>query len=413
MTEFTGERVIPGQVNVDLWNEHYSRYAFAARYATSARVLDLGCGSGYGSAELARTAASVTAIDISAEAVAFARDRFKMPNLSFTEGSATQIPSPESSFDLVTAFEVIEHLAAWPALITEAARVLRDSGTFVVSTPNKLYYAESRKNGGPNPFHEHEFELAEFRAALQAVFPHVVMYFQNRSECQVFYPASTFWPAECRIEGSGGSADDAHFFVAVCSRQPLVNQKSLVYVPKAANLLREREQHIEKLNGELALNQEWLADARSQHQQLLEIHREQGAHLEAQNRWALQLDQDLKAAQQRIAQLQDEFQAEQRAARELAASYETKVKELENENLIKTTWAQETESRLTAELEQCRQQLLETLAHLDTAEATLEERTRWALSLRDQVDQRERILTMIRASRWIKAGRTLGVGPQL
>ncbi len=40
-TDFTGERVVPGLVDVDLWNEHISRYTFAARLAGRTRVLDL------------------------------------------------------------------------------------------------------------------------------------------------------------------------------------------------------------------------------------------------------------------------------------------------------------------------------------------------------------------------------------
>ena len=63
MAEFTGERVIPGQVDADLLNEHLARYAFAARLSRRKQVLDAGCGAGYGSAELARTAAGVLGID--------------------------------------------------------------------------------------------------------------------------------------------------------------------------------------------------------------------------------------------------------------------------------------------------------------------------------------------------------------
>ena len=51
MIDFTGERVIPGEVNSDLWAEHFARYAFAARFATGVRSLDVGCGAGYGTAE--------------------------------------------------------------------------------------------------------------------------------------------------------------------------------------------------------------------------------------------------------------------------------------------------------------------------------------------------------------------------
>ena len=38
MIEFTGERVIPGEVNEDLWAEHLARYAFASPRAAGARV---------------------------------------------------------------------------------------------------------------------------------------------------------------------------------------------------------------------------------------------------------------------------------------------------------------------------------------------------------------------------------------
>src|SRR3954469_6922749 len=83
LAEFTGERVIPGQGGVDLLNEHLARYTFAARLARGKRVLDAGCGAGYGSAELAHAAQSVIGIDVAAEAVDFAREHYRLPNLSF------------------------------------------------------------------------------------------------------------------------------------------------------------------------------------------------------------------------------------------------------------------------------------------------------------------------------------------
>src|ERR1700724_2556891 len=103
VSEFTGERVIPGQVNDDLWAEHMARYAFAARLATQARVLDIGCGTGYGTAELAQHAESATGIDISSEAIAYAREHYPLPNAKFLAASATALPFPAGSFDLITA----------------------------------------------------------------------------------------------------------------------------------------------------------------------------------------------------------------------------------------------------------------------------------------------------------------------
>ena len=129
MAEFTGERLIPGQVDVDLLNEHMARYAFAARLARGKRVLDAGCGAGYGSAELAPAALSVIGIDVAPEAVEFARANYQLPNLEFELGSCTALPHAEGAFDLVVAFEVIEHLENWREFLLEVRRVLAPGRT--------------------------------------------------------------------------------------------------------------------------------------------------------------------------------------------------------------------------------------------------------------------------------------------
>src|ERR1039457_3871319 len=101
--EFTGERVIPGQVDTDLLNEHLARYAFAARLARGKRVLDAGCGAGYGAADLAQSALSVVGADIAAEAVTFARERYRLPYLEFEQASCTALPHRDGAFDLGVA----------------------------------------------------------------------------------------------------------------------------------------------------------------------------------------------------------------------------------------------------------------------------------------------------------------------
>ncbi len=226
MVEFTGERVIPGQVNDDLWSEHVARYAFARRYVQGKRVLDAGCGTGYGSAELVQAAAKVTGVDIAADAIEYANANYPLAGLRFIESSCTAIPFPPESFDAVVAFEVIEHLTEYRAFLDESARVLTREGLFIVSSPNKCYYARTRAETGPNPYHEHEFEAEEFVRELERVFPNVRLLLQNRVESFAFHPAVSFWPAEARIDGGGGTAADAHFFLALCSRGPLPEPKS-------------------------------------------------------------------------------------------------------------------------------------------------------------------------------------------
>ena len=397
MVEFTGERVVPGQVNVDLWSEHVARYAFARRYAEGRRVLDAGCGTGYGSAELALSARSVTGIDLSTDAVGFAGSNYTSPHLFFLPGSCTSLPFADASFDLAVAFEVIEHLEDYRLLITECARILAPRGLFIVSSPNKSYYAESRQLTGPNPFHHHEFEPEEFLSELRRVFPHVVLLFQNRVESFAFHPIKTFWPADARIDGGGGDANDAHFLIAVCALDQPVEPRSFVYVPKAANILREREQHLVLLEGQLA-------EARKERDALLEMFRHQKQELEDHNRWAEQLSTELKTSSERVLQLQSEIET-------VSTGYDAKVIELEEENLAKTRWAIETEARLTRELEEKSRELFECVQLLETSEKTAEERTLWAQRLEEQRAQLASQLNLIRASRWVKLGRKIGLGP--
>jgi ubiquinone/menaquinone biosynthesis C-methylase UbiE len=414
VSEFTGERVIPGQVNDDLWAEHEARYAFASRYAPGKRALDVGCGSGYGAAELSYRAAAVTGIDLAADAVTYAKTHYTAANVRFAQASAGCLPFAPRTFDLVTAFEVIEHLQDWRALLAESRRVLRPDGVFLVSTPNKTYYAESRAKEGPNPFHTHEFEFEEFRDALHQFFPNVTILLQNRLEAFAFYPAQpVFVPADARVDGTRGATNDAHFFVAVCAIDAMPELRTFVYVPRASNLLREREQHILKLQAELEQTKEWLETLTSDRQKLIQLYDDQKRELEERNRWALQLDNEWKASLARIVELQEELRAEQTNSAAVAANYARKVGELEQENRLKTEWALDTEQRLSAELTAKCAELAETVRLLDTAEATVTERTLWAQQIQAQLDQLKTQFHMLRESRWLKLGRAVGLGPEL
>jgi SAM-dependent methyltransferase len=420
LAEFTGERVIPGQVDSDLMNEHLARYAFAARLARGKHVLDAGCGSGYGSAELAKTAARVLGVDQAADAVFFARENYRLPNLCFAQASVAALPHPNASFDLAVAFEVIEHLKSWREFLLEVRRVLVPTGQFIVSTPNKLYYAETRESAGPNPFHHHEFEFSEFRDELSAVFPHISLFLENHVGGVVFQPVETSETAEVRIEGAEAAPASSHFFVAVCAHRPQVGNPTFVFVPRTGNVLREREHHIGLLESELETKNEWLekakqelADLNQEHQKLLEMYRRQKGELEARNQWALQLNRELEDRSARVGQLQDELSSEQAAARAVVQEYEKKVVALEEDVRQRTAWAMETEERLTRELGEKSQELAQCVDVLHETEETVEERTLWAQELERQKTHLEQQISLLRASRWLKLGRRFGLGPEL
>ncbi|MCC6364566.1 MAG: methyltransferase domain-containing protein [Bryobacterales bacterium] len=406
MAEFTGERVVPGQVDPDLWNEHLARYGFASRLARQKRVLDLACGAGYGSAELAAVARAVTGIDVSSDAVTYAKEHYSLPNLTFQCASADAIPHPDQSYDLIVAFEVIEHLESARALLSEARRLLAPGGQFIVSTPNRLYYQETRRLSGPNPFHVHEFEFEEFRSMLGEYFPHVSLFLQNHISSIVFQPAEMAGSTEVRMAESHAIPTEAHFFLAVCALKPQTGSPTFVYLPSTSNVLREREHHIQLLEHELAAKTQWLEKALADHQQLVHEHEAQTEELKQRNRWAEELNGRLKAASERIVQLQDELTVEQKA-------YEAKVEELHQDIASKTKWALDTEERLTAELNGKLKELAECVEILHQTEAQLEERTNWALALQAQLDRLEAKVSAVSASRWHRLGRTLGLGPEL
>jgi SAM-dependent methyltransferase len=405
--------VVPGQVNADLWNEHFSRYAFARRYAAGRTVLDAGCGTGYGSAELAQDAARVIGIDLAPDAAAHAHATYPLPNLTFAAASCTQLPFPNRHFDLIVAFEVIEHLTAYRDFIQEAARVLTPTGVAIISTPNKKYYAESRAQTGPNPFHEHEFEAEEFHRELTQAFPHVELLLQNRVESFAFHPWKSFTTPDARIDAGGGTLEDAHFFIAICSHAPLATPASFSYVPKAANILREREQHVQLLEQQLDQTKRWHQQTSQERDDLLALYRRQKQELEEHNHWAAQLNMQLADRSARVLELQDELAREQASAAQTVAAYEQKLQQLDAENVAKTQWAQDTEARLTAEIADRDAQLAECLRLLHESEATVAERTLWAQTTDAERERLTAQLNGARASRWLRLGRRLGIGPAI
>lgn len=161
-----------------LYTEHVVRYVFAASYAEGKRVLDAGSGAGYGTGILSRAgASSVVGVEIDHETAARARYDYLREGTGFVTADATRLPFPDASFDVVTCFEVIEHIneEQQHALLREMRRVLAPEGILIISTPNREFYTPrvSEQVLGLNPFHLHEFSFTMFSEALAAAFPSV------------------------------------------------------------------------------------------------------------------------------------------------------------------------------------------------------------------------------------------------
>jgi ubiquinone/menaquinone biosynthesis C-methylase UbiE len=141
--EPTGERMIPEQYQATehmalLRLFHTTTYRFAESFGAGKDVLDYGCGTGYGSAMVASRARSVRAVDVAADAIAYAREHYARQNLEFQVIEPNQpLPFSDGSFDSVISCQVIEHVTAPDAYLREVVRVLRRRGVLVLATPDR------------------------------------------------------------------------------------------------------------------------------------------------------------------------------------------------------------------------------------------------------------------------------------
>jgi ubiquinone/menaquinone biosynthesis C-methylase UbiE len=160
--KFTGERLILEGANPSMLKEHMERYLFAKRFVKGKKVLDLACGTGYGTNILSETAKSIYGGDISKETILSAKKSFKNKKIKFEVIDATNMEFPSKYFDVVVSFETIEHLERWDLFVEEVKRVLKPGGLFICSTPNKNITSPFSKKP-INPYHFLEFKLNRFK----------------------------------------------------------------------------------------------------------------------------------------------------------------------------------------------------------------------------------------------------------
>ena len=130
--EYTGERYLPWEPNSQASYEHFHRYLLALPFARGKKVLDLASGEGYGTALLASVAAEAIGIEKDPQAVTHAVSHYIHGNLEFIQGSILDVPIHDQTFDLITCFEVIEHVENQWNLLRELNAVLY----WILQTPS-------------------------------------------------------------------------------------------------------------------------------------------------------------------------------------------------------------------------------------------------------------------------------------
>jgi len=101
-------------------------------------VLEVGCGAGIISLELAKTAKKVVGIDVTETGLDFGRKLASALNYShveFKKGDAEHLEFEDESFDVIVCSEVLEHLLDPSKAVSEFHRVLKRDGTLIITTP--------------------------------------------------------------------------------------------------------------------------------------------------------------------------------------------------------------------------------------------------------------------------------------
>lgn len=251
---FTGERMIP-EINIgqQIYVEHMARYFFASQFVKRKKVLDIACGSGYGSYYLLQQGArEVVGVDISMEAVNYAKEKYLHRKITFIKGDAEKLPFDEQ-FDVIITLETIEHLHEQLAFLQEMKRVLKKDGVLILSTPNALVHPKG------NIFHTTEFNQKKLADLLSRYFENIEILYQDNMISSAIMTSKSLGQNENsdnqkvsvrNLKLSAYNSKRSLFLIAVASNKklPKITEICAFGFPKK---LKKMERDIVKLNQQL------------------------------------------------------------------------------------------------------------------------------------------------------------------
>lgn len=221
----TEERLIPKiHKGSAFFYEHLLRYLFAAQFVKKKYVLDLGCGSGYGSNLLSKYggAKEVLGVDIAKQAIDYANKFYKEKNITFDVIDIENLNGFFNKWDVALAFEVLEHLEKQEDFLKGVKNNLSKGGIFIVSTPNTNTYPKG------NPFHKKELKPKEFETLLKRNFKIVKIFHQGfefaqtiKGEGRDFNFEEDFKEYESNTFSPKPDVKHSQYLLAICSNDPL------------------------------------------------------------------------------------------------------------------------------------------------------------------------------------------------
>ena len=152
------------------WGEHEQRYLKATEFLSSSDiVLDIACGTGYGSKILSSKAKQVIGGDLNEATIDYNKKFYNnIPNLKFEIMDGTKLPYKDNTFDALISFETLEHTRDFIPMLNEFKRTVKSGGTIIISTPN--FYLNSPNGYIINKYHTQEWTPSEFKELINKIF---------------------------------------------------------------------------------------------------------------------------------------------------------------------------------------------------------------------------------------------------
>jgi SAM-dependent methyltransferase len=236
--------------------EHVHRYRLAARICKDLRVLDLACGSGYGSAILSETASAVLGLDNDAATVDMAQATLGHDyGIRFETGDAIEFLCHDlaADWDVIVCFEGLEHFKAPKDAIAALARHADAGVRLLISVPNSRAFEER------NEFHLTDFGYEEAVVAFKSL-GEVTLLYQYHAEGSLIRAEREAEVAGEFVLSGHGEPEYANHFIAAVN----LDDEQLVELPDSARMhlavapdYNRHMQNLEKANQDL-----WRENAR-------------------------------------------------------------------------------------------------------------------------------------------------------
>ncbi len=171
----------PDYYGQDLIKRHIDRYVWASGYVNDKdTVLDVACGSGYGTSILAKKGGFVVGADNNEEAIEYADSRYSQSNIQFwwtNLNNYHSIIANDGFYEVIVCIETIEHLQKENAdnLLKIFSESLKNNGKLVLTTPNGVL------SDGTNEFHIKEYTIDEFKTITEKYFKILEIYPKDNS----------------------------------------------------------------------------------------------------------------------------------------------------------------------------------------------------------------------------------------